>query len=326
MRAVVTGGAGFIGSHLIENLVASGADVVCVERRGASRQWIGSLPITVAECGVSDPDALAPFLEGVDVVFHLAGLTEARTPADYYAVNTDGTSVVLKAAARKGSRAPRVILMSSIAAVGPAPNGELIGPDTIPRPLSAYGQSKLRAEAVVHAYRDRVPATIVRFPSVYGPRERGVLKFFQLVRRGVALTIGGWDRQLNLIYVADVVAGLRRLADAPAAAGRTYCLAHPEVVTWRGFAAEVGRALKREPMLVSVPRSIARVVARCAEVGAAIRRRAAILNRERVEEITQERWLCDVSRASAEVGFAPAFPTARGIPETAAWYQEHGWL
>jgi nucleoside-diphosphate-sugar epimerase len=216
--------------------------------------------------------------------------------------------------------------MSSIAAVGPCRNGELIGPDSSPRPLSSYGYSKLLAEAVVHAHRDRVPTSIVRFPSIYGPRERGVLKFFQLVRRGIALTIGGWDRQLSLMYVKDVVAGLRRIAETPVAEGRTYCLAHPEVVTWRGFAAEVGRALKKDPILVSVPRGVAEVVARFAEVGAALRRRAAILNRERVDEITQDRWVCDTSLASRDLAFAPAYPTARGVPETAAWYREMGWL
>jgi nucleoside-diphosphate-sugar epimerase len=326
MRAVVTGGAGFIGSHLIEALVASSADVVCVERPGASRRWIAGQPVRVEECGVGDANALAPVLDGADVVFHLAGLTEARSAADYYAVNTDGTAEVLRAAARFDSRAPRVILMSSIAAVGPGRNGELIRPDSTPRPLSRYGYSKLMAEAVVHAYRDSVPATIVRFPSIYGPRERGVLKFFQLVRRGVALTIGGWDREISLMYVRDVVEALRRVAATPGAAGRTYCLAHPEIVTWRGFARAVGTALNRTPLLISVPRTAANVIAWFAELGAAIQRRAAVLNRERVEEMTQERWVCDGSRAHGELGFTPAYPTARGVPETAAWYREMGWL
>src|SRR5205809_7646385 len=95
--------------------------------------------------------------------------------------------------------------MSSLAAIGPCRNGDLLSPDTVPFPISHYGHSKLLAEAVAHAYADRVPTTIIRPPSVYGPREPGVLKFFRFVRRGLALTIGAWVRELSLIYVRELV-------------------------------------------------------------------------------------------------------------------------
>src|SRR5882672_139604 len=98
MRAVVTGGAGFIGSHLIEALRARGDAVVCVERPGASRRWLEGLELSYCDSGLADTSALARACDGADVVFHLAGLTEARAPADYYAVNTEGTACVLRAA------------------------------------------------------------------------------------------------------------------------------------------------------------------------------------------------------------------------------------
>jgi nucleoside-diphosphate-sugar epimerase len=236
MRAVVTGGGGFIGSHLIEALVARGIEVLCVERPGALPGWIDGLPIRYVDHGVNDLDGLTSSCLGADVVFHLAGLTEARVPADFYRVNTEGTECVLKAAAAHNGTAPHVILLSSLAATGPCRNGEALSPDSVPFPLSHYGHSKLLAEAVMHAYADRVPGTIFRLPSVYGPRERGVFTFFKLVRRGLALTVGSWDRQLSLIYVKDVVQGLIAAAMDTPPAVRTYCLAHPEPVSWREFA------------------------------------------------------------------------------------------
>lgn len=326
MRAVVTGGAGFIGSHLIEALVARGDNVVCVERPGASRHWLEGLGITYDDAGLDDVRSLAATFAGADVVFHLGGLTEARAPADYYAVNTEGTARVFQAAAAHSGRAPRVILMSSLAALGPCRNGDRLSPDTVPYPISHYGHSKLLAEAVAHAFADRVPATILRPTSVYGPRERGVLKLFRLVRRGVALTVGSWQREVSLVYVADVVQALIRAAESDRAVHRTYCIAHPDPITWGEFAQAVGRALARQPLLVSVPTSVAWAIAAAAEGFARLRGAAAILNRERLRELVQERWVCDPSRAARELGFAPQYALGRGVGETARWYREARWL
>jgi nucleoside-diphosphate-sugar epimerase len=326
MRSVITGGAGFIGSHLTEALLARGDDVVCVERPGASRRWLAGLRVEFRGHGLEDPRQLAAALDGADVVYHLAGLTEARKPADYYRVNTEGTARVLRAAAGQRGAAPRVVLASSLAAVGPCRGDEVVSLDSVPRPISHYGQSKLLAEVMMHAYADRVPGVILRPTSTYGPRERGVLKFFQLVQHGIALTIGGWGREVCLLYVGDLVQGLVAAGTNPHAVGRTYYLAHPRPLTWREFAEAVGTAIGRHPFLVSVPRSVAKLVAIGAEVGAFLARSAAILNRERVREMTQVRWVCDVERSIAELGFRPAYPLDRGVALTAAWYREARWI
>lgn len=326
MRTVVTGGAGFIGSHLIEALVARGDDVTCVERPGAGLAWLDGLPVPVLEIGLDGGPRLARAFDSARAVFHLAGLTHARSAADYYAVNTEGTARVLEAAAAHGDAAPRVILASSLAALGPCRNGALLSARSVPYPISHYGQSKLLAEAAVHAFADRVPSTVLRFGSVYGPRERGILRMFRWVRRGVALTIGGWERELSLLYVRDAVEALLAAADGGTADGRAYCVAHPEPVTWARVARAVGRALGREPALVSLPAPVARGVALAAEVGAVLRRRPTILSRDRVREMAQARWVCDPSRAIRDLGFRAEVPLERGVAETAAWYREAGWL
>ena len=297
-----------------------------MERAGASKRWLEGLEVAHCDAGLEDERGLARACDGADVVFHLAGLTEARTPADYYAVNTEGTARVLRAAAAHNGSAPRVIVMSSIAALGPCRNGEPLSPMTVPFPISHYGRSKLLAEAVVHTYADRVPTVIIRPPTVYGPRERAVLKFFRLVRHGVALTIGPWDREVSLIYVRDLVQGLLAAGTQGRAVGRTYCLAHPEPVSWGRIADVVGGILARAPLRLSVPVAVGSLIALAAEGCAALRRTAAILNRERVRDLTQQRWVCDPSRAVAEIGFRPAYAVERGMAETAAWYREARWL
>lgn len=326
MRAIVTGGAGFIGSHLTEALIQGGHEVVCLERPGASMGWIEGAPVEWEPVGLNDVEELRRLLAGADIVFHLAGLTEAVRPADLYAVNTEGTARVLHAAATWNGSAPHVILLSSLAAVGPCRNGESLSPDTTPFPLSHYGNSKLLAEAVMHAFSDRVPTTVVRLPSTYGPREKAVLALFRMVKHGIALTVGGWERQVSLIYVKDVVQGLMAAATSRRSANRTYCLAHPDPLTWKEFARAAGDAVGCQPRLLSVSAGAARPIAIACEIGARISKRAAVLNRERVREISQERWVCDASRAVEEIGFEPEYPIGRGVDETVRWYREVEWL
>jgi nucleoside-diphosphate-sugar epimerase len=327
MKAIVTGGSGFIGSHLIEALVAAGHEVACVERVGGTKGWIEELPVGWEPIGLSDVGQLRRVLEGVDVVFHLAGLTEAIRPADLYEVNTVGTSNVLEAAATWNGSAPHVILLSSLAAIGPCRNGNALSPDTIPFPLSHYGNSKLLAEAVLHAFSDRVPTTVVRLPSTYGPRERAVLMLFRMVTRGIALTIGGWHREASMVYVGDVVQGLLAAGhERERAAGRTYCFAHPMPITWADFAEAAGEAIGRRPRLLSVAAGVALPIAIGCELLARMGHRPAILNRDRVRELAQARWVCDPSRAIDEIGFDPRYTLERGTRATVAWYRKAGWI
>lgn len=325
MRAIVTGGAGFVGSHLIESLLARGDDVVCVERTGATRGWVDGLPVAFMDCGVNDVDCLTRAFHGADVVYHLAALTQAATGEEFDQVNALGTANVVEAAARQPV-APRIVFMSSLAALGPCRNGEALSEHSVPHPLSRYGQSKLAAEIVLHAAPRRVPWVILRFSSIYGPRERAVLRFFQMVQHGIAITVGPWDREVSLIYSEDAVNALIAAGTSPRAPGRTYCIAHPEAVTWEAFANCVGRVLDRKPVLLSLAPGAARVFAIAVEEAARLRGRAAVLNRERVREVSQARWVCDPSSAIEEIGFRPSYPVGAGARATADWYEKEGWL
>src|SRR5437762_8874522 len=151
--------------------------------------------------------------------------------------NRDGTANVLEAAAERPPR--RFVLVSSLAAAGPTRPGEPIEETRPPSPVTPYGQSKLAAEVLVRAMA--FPWTIVRPPTVYGERDREVLKLFKLARLGLAPVFGDGSQELSVIYAGDLAAALVAAA-APAAANRVYYAAHPAATTSRALV----RAIRSE--------------------------------------------------------------------------------
>jgi nucleoside-diphosphate-sugar epimerase len=314
---LVTGGSGFIGSHLLERLSALGTPVRATLRRRIP------LPrgVEAAECDLATGAGVEAALRGVTTVFHLAGVIKALTPAGYYAGNSEASERLARAAA---GRDIRFVLVSSLAAAGPCGDDAPVSEDSEPRPLTHYGKSKLEGERVV---RNLLPdAVIVRPPVVYGPRDTGVFRLLKSVSQGLVLEIAGGDRWFSSIYVEDLVDGLLAAANAPQAAGRTYFAAHPKPSTWRDLGAAAARIMSRSPRRLSVPVPIAQAIGGCAEIWSRFTGRPSILSRDKIAEACCRRWVCDTRRAARELGFEAGTSLENGLAKTLAWYREAGWL
>ncbi len=173
--ALVTGATGFIGSHLVEVLVSRGWRVRCLVRRPAELpEGAEAVHGDLAGAGLERAAA------GVEVVFHLAGVTKARRAREYYEGNARGTAALVEACAG----VPRFVHVSSLAAVGPSADSVPLTEDAEPAPFTHYGKSKLEAERIVRASALGERAVIVRPPVVYGPRDTDVLHFFRAAARG----------------------------------------------------------------------------------------------------------------------------------------------
>ncbi len=317
---LVTGGTGFIGGHLLERLSALELPVKClVRKRAVARR----LPAGVrAEYGdLTTGQGLAEAVEGVDTVIHLAGVTKALKPEDYYLGNVRATERLTAALA---SRPVRMVHVSSLAAVGPSSNGEPVDEDTTPHPITTYGKSKLEAERIV---RSGMPdAVVVRPPVVYGPRDSDVFQVLKSVAHGLVLELAGGERWFSTIYVQDLVEGLLMAARAPNAAGGTYFLAHSKPASWSELGLAAARIMGHKARVVHVPIPLAYGAAYCAEVWAHIGRKPGIVSREKVAEAECMSWVCDTRRAAADLGFEAATPLETGLARTLAWYKEAGWL
>src|SRR5229473_1597583 len=168
MKVLLTGGSGFLGSWVAEQLAAEGHLVRALVRPASDRRALEKLPgVQFAPGAIEDRASLAPAVDGVDAIVHVAGIVKARRPADFFAVNTQGTRNLLDAALERGGL-KRFVYVSSLAAMGPSADGQPVHEGAEPRPVTHYGRSKLEAERSVMAASDRLPVTVIRPPLIYG--------------------------------------------------------------------------------------------------------------------------------------------------------------
>jgi UDP-glucose 4-epimerase len=231
LKALVTGGAGFIGSHLVDALTARGDEVVVLDDLSSGRAAnIASaidagarlIPADVTDAGAVERICQSP---APDRVFHLAAQIDVRVstadPAHDARVNVEGTVNVLESARRAGTR--RLVLASSCAVYGEPSEDRLpLAEDAPLRPGNPYGQSKLAAEGYLALYRSLygMETAALRFGNVFGPRqgaagEGGVVSIFAEVLRagGVPSIFGDGGQTRDFVYVGDIVAALIAASD-----------------------------------------------------------------------------------------------------------------
>src|SRR5512142_3014873 len=172
MKVLVTGANGFVGSHILDLLFARGIPAAALLRSSSNRRFIEShgAGLDVRTGSIDDPRSIAAALEGVTHVLHCAGCTKALRLSDFDRVNRHGTRHVVDAVNAQGGRIQRLVLVSSLAAAGPASPGAPAREGDPPHPVSAYGRSKLAGEQEVRG-ACRSEYVILRPAAVYGPRD-----------------------------------------------------------------------------------------------------------------------------------------------------------
>ncbi len=307
--ALVTGGAGFIGSHLVETLTATGRAVRVLDdlSTGLAENLAHISPAPELVHGsATDPAAVERAVAGCDTVFHLAALASVaksvEDPLASHAACATGTLTVLDAARRGGVR--RVVYAGSASAYGGASDPAGQGEDTPLVALSPYAAAKLAgelyAEAFAHTYG--LETVRLRFFNVFGPRQRadspysGVIAIFAaLLAAGRAPTVHGDGLQSrDFVYVADVAQALVLAADAPGVSGRVYNVGTGQSVNLLELVAELNAALGTSAVPAHGPA------------------RAGDIRHSRAK----------IDRIRADLGYAPTVTFADGLRRTLDWYQE----
>ena len=326
MRVLVTGAAGFTGGHLARGLAARGHDVVALVRDERRAAHLTPFNIGLEIGDVRDPAALDRAARGADVVYHIAAIyRQAGLKEDEYrAVNARAVATVIDAAARAGVK--RVVHCSTVGV-----HGDVEGPpaneDAPLKPGDIYQVTKLEGERIARetAARTGVEVVIARPTGIYGPGDRRLLKLFKGVARRRFVVLGSGRIFYHLTYIDDLVEGFRLCGEVPAAAGRTYILAGPEVTTLDELIRIIAEVAGVDPPRWHLPvwpfwLAGAACEAVCAPFGI-----EPPIYRRRVDFFTKSRAF-DISRARRELGYTPAVGLRDGAARTLAWYRDAGWL
>jgi UDP-glucose 4-epimerase len=309
---LITGGAGFIGSHLVDSLVRDGLPVRILDdlSTGQRDNVAGHGDrIELLEGSVTDPAAIAAAVRGVGTVFHLAALASvARSvdaPLPTHAACATGTVTLLDAARTAGVR--RVVYAASSSAYGGHSTGTGQSEDLLPSAKSPYAASKLAGELYLQAFAATygIETVRLRFFNIFGPRQRadspysGVIALFAAVMQaGQSPTIHGDGQQArDFTYVANCVQALRRAGVAPGVSGNVFNVGTGRSVTVRELVAALNALLGSalEPKFVAP---------RAGDV-----------------HFSQ----ADIARARRDLGYDPQVSFEAGLARTLAWYRGERW-
>ena len=183
MTVLLTGGSGFLGSHIAEQLCQDGCRVRAIVRMTSDTSFLKTLNnIEIIRLSMADTHGVREAVEGVDAIIHSAAVLKATHEETFKKVNVDYTINLLDAVSQTGTKLKRFVHISSLAAVGSSGTGEIIRNDDPATPLTRYGKSKLASEQAAKSRSDHIPITILRPVSLYGPRDRATLTMFNCVK------------------------------------------------------------------------------------------------------------------------------------------------
>jgi 2-alkyl-3-oxoalkanoate reductase len=328
MAILLTGGTGFLGSHVAEQLSAAGRPVRALVRKSSDTKFLRTLAgVELVEGAVDDQASVMRAAEGVTAIVHAAGLVKARRREEFFKVNTGGTENVVAAALANKTCLRRLVLVSSQSVAGPSDaQGTAVDIDAAPRPVTNYARSKLAAEEKVLAVKDDLPVVILRPCAIYGPRDREILAFFKAVKAGVLPYMGSTDNKLSMIYAPDCAAATIRAIDIDLPSGSRYFLDDGKVYRFADLIELVESAMgKRAWLRFPLPRSVIHTAAFGSELYGRVFDKAVMLTRDKCNELF-EQWVCNSSAAQKALGWQPEVSFETGAKRTVAWYREAGWL
>jgi nucleoside-diphosphate-sugar epimerase len=320
MRALVTGGAGFVGSHLVDELLKNGYEVKVLIRPTSNLSYLEGKPVILVTGDLFDSSSLIAACENTDVVFHIAALPhEQRHLPFFYGVNTRGTQNLLEAS--HNTAIQRFVLMSTTSIYGFPPTPVLKEEDaTMPR--TKYARSKYLAEQLLWHYgkKDHMHVAAVRAPWITGPRNYKAPRFIRTIQQGRFFYVDTPLNTISMVDVRDVAACLRLIAEHPGANNQALNVKSFDCPV-QSYIETYTTALSIFPPTKILPMNAALFLAGCAEATYLLAGREPPLSRHQIKTLGTTRTF-DITKVMA-LGYIPRYTMKETIADTVTWMHEH---
>lgn len=320
----VTGATGFIGRHLMPKLAAHAKEVRCLVRSENKAKTFAHYPnVRLVRGDLSDIPSFAAALHGVDAVLNLAGVLFTKNTAEFDTINA-GAALSLLRHANTVASVSAFIHISSLAAVGPSPDGRPLTEADAFEPVSEYGRSKRRSEALLLAEPTRCSKIIVRPPIVYGPEDQNTLPLIKAASLGILPHLGTTTCTYSGIHVDDLVSALLCVLATPRTGNRTYFVCGPEPVVLERFLRAFAQAFGKRGCLVRIPEWLAKAALPVVEAASGLLGTQAIPLRDKLPEMLVKTWLANDALLRRETGYMPTVTVEEGVRRTVAWFKASG--
>ncbi|MFH1784715.1 MAG: SDR family NAD(P)-dependent oxidoreductase [bacterium] len=330
MKVLITGANGFIGSHLTEALLDKGYSVRCLLRKTSDLSWLAPLEekssgrLEFVYGDICDKESLRAVVGDVDYVYHVAGLVKAHRPQRYYEVNVEGTRNLAEVTRDISPNIKKFVFFSSLAASGPSDDGHLLKELETSHPVTDYGKSKRDAEDLLkNDFSSKLPVVVIRPPIIYGPRDRGFYFYFKIVKKGIIPVTG---KKISACFVSDLVKGAILAAESKASDSQVYFISDPVPFSPESIGRTIAKFLQVDAKKIKVPAFIVMAAGFLSQFISDLSGKITIFNIQKAREMVQPYWVCDVSKARAELGFKASIDIEEGIRITVDWYKKRGWL
>jgi nucleoside-diphosphate-sugar epimerase len=324
MNILVTGSTGFIGKHLVKELLSMNHNVFCLLRGDKQEDFRGNTRVRLVNGDIRDTDLEHRLPAKIDLVYHLAGIIGKWNIPEitYVDMNFKGTANLLKACVRLNAK--RFIYCSTAGVLGPFKDS-LLDESAPYNPTNIYEETKAEAEKLILEYTQtgKIEATIVRPEFVYGPGDFHVFGLFKLIKKGLFPLIDSGKALLHPTFIDDVIQGLK-LCLSEKAIGQVYILAGERFISVKEFVNVIAKILKIRPPLINISKSTANFMATVFEASARLFRFEPPLTKARIKFFTQSRAF-KINKIVEDLGYRPV-SLEKGLTKTILWYKDNGYL